>query len=105
MTPMMDIPAMVEAFAGTAVAVGPVLRHGRDDVLAAWAQKLASEQSTESELLSFVIENVEVLEAFEDEADKAEIRAVLEVRPGELLQELNDSERAYLALFAKDPKE
>ncbi|KAF9997587.1 hypothetical protein BGZ80_011451 [Entomortierella chlamydospora] len=43
--------------------------------------------------------------AFEDEADMAEIRAVLEARPGELLQELNDSERAYLALFAKDPKE
>ncbi|KAF9125837.1 hypothetical protein BGX30_000263, partial [Mortierella sp. GBA39] len=72
----------------------------------AWAQKLASEQSAESELHSFVIGNVkEVLEALEDEADKAEIRAVLEARPGELLQELNDSERAYLALIAKDPKE
>ncbi|KAF9168430.1 hypothetical protein BGX21_011571 [Mortierella sp. AD011] len=77
-----------------------------DDVLAAWAQKLASEQSAELELHSFVIEDVEeVLMAFEDEADKAEIRAILEARPGELLQELNDSERAYLALFAKDPKE
>ncbi|KAF9546082.1 hypothetical protein EC957_010218 [Mortierella hygrophila] len=77
-----------------------------DDVLSAWAQKLASEQLAESELHSFVIENVkEVLEAFEDEADKAEIRAVLEARPGEHLQDLNDSERAYLALFAKGPKE
>ncbi|KAF9546044.1 hypothetical protein EC957_010180 [Mortierella hygrophila] len=77
-----------------------------DDVLTAWAQRLASEQSAESKLHSFVIENVkEVLEAFEDEADKAEIYAVLEARPGEHLQELNDSERVYLALIAKDPKE
>ncbi|KAF9927262.1 hypothetical protein BGZ65_006883, partial [Modicella reniformis] len=35
--------------------------------------------------------------AFEDEADRAEFRAVLEARPGEPRQELNDSERAYLA--------
>ncbi|KAF9982045.1 hypothetical protein BGZ65_003299 [Modicella reniformis] len=77
-----------------------------DDELEAWAQKLASEHSAELELHSFIIEDVEeVLMAFEDEADKAEIRAVLEARPGEPLQELNDSERAYLALFAKAPKE
>lgn len=42
---------------------------------------------------------------FKDKVDKAEIRAVLETRPGEPLQELDDSERAYLALFAKDPEE
>ncbi|KAG0297887.1 hypothetical protein BGZ98_000383 [Dissophora globulifera] len=77
-----------------------------DDVLVAWAQRMASERLAESELHSFVIADVEdVLMAFEDEADKAEVHAVLEARPGEPLQELTDSERAYLALFAKDPKE
>ncbi|KAF9974083.1 hypothetical protein BGZ73_002645 [Actinomortierella ambigua] len=76
-----------------------------DDVLASWAQKMAIEQGAESELHSFIIEDVKgVLMAFEDEADKAEVQAVLERRSGEPLQELCSSESAYLELFAKDPK-
>jgi hypothetical protein len=77
-----------------------------DDVLAALAQRQAYEQSAESELHSFVIEDVEeALAAFEDEGDRAEVRAILETRPGEPLQELDKSESAYLSLYAKDPEE
>ncbi|GJJ73044.1 hypothetical protein EMPS_05402 [Entomortierella parvispora] len=77
-----------------------------DDVLVAWARKTANERLTESELHSFVIADVEdVLIAFENEKDKVEARAVLEARPGDPFQELTHSERAYLELFAKGPRE
>ncbi|KAG9066218.1 hypothetical protein KI688_001439 [Linnemannia hyalina] len=145
----MDIPAMVEAFAGTAVGTAEIPNlslppaqllptksmapqapqqpqelqeascvstgsiSAGSSIHRSSSVRTASSRSSKSSnckltssailrLLADFAENFKkftVLEAFEDEADNAEICAVLEARPGGLLQELNGSERAYLALI------
>ncbi|KAF9580092.1 hypothetical protein BGW38_003391 [Lunasporangiospora selenospora] len=76
-----------------------------NDILEALARELASEQLAESEPHGFVIGDVEEAHmAFKGKADRAEARPVLKTLPGEPLQGLGDSERAYLELFAKDPQ-
>ncbi|KAG9066253.1 hypothetical protein KI688_001474 [Linnemannia hyalina] len=140
LTPMMDIPAMVEAFARTAVGTAEIPNLSLPPAQLLPTKSMApqapqqpqelqealcvptgsisagssrsSKSSSNCKLTASALLRLpaDFAENFKKFTGMPRIRlrfarAVLEARPGELLQELNGSERAYLALFAKDPKE